>query len=1233
MQDHLSEYKDGLGQSDRLLHMLLPDSVSIDARDPAAFIQRAVRLAEQFNYYNTDNHIEGDWKDFFLSDINILTLFVAGWDLSTHSRAYETLLSDIRLTTSGDDTLPDKYREFTDTIAGLTESLTSLLQRVEKMNIPSHIRGKIDEIMQKVVAIRPQLRTQEPLSPQSITTLHKVFSDILIQCSRLQEITTYFSQHNEWLTRQYTPHLGLFLTFLRLYSYLQEEINQLTKKHLVLYFRDVLGIAAAGEIPDKVHLLFALNNNTGYTRLSAKEEMLAEIPGREEPLRYRLTEDAVVTKTGTSALRTLFVSNSAVFPDDDTGDSPVTNAQVYQADILCPSPGDLLKGATPIPWALFGEDQDELSSSGRSMKDTDIGLLLASPIFYLTEGHRKINLTFYLEPSSFKALSDYIGKFAAASLKTALSVENEILTRAFNIDFTAADGWSPVERHTTRMRADNVLEVLIELGADVKPLAVYKPGIHGPDNDTAFPAFRLLINNDAPHNAFSFLRGLQIQRIHLKTQVQNFRQVRMQNSIGNLAVASAFQPFGPQPAVGSYLDIKNSNVFNHYTTGLSVRLEWMDLPKEPGGFTTWFAGYNAGITDESFRVGIGSLTSGVVQPTVTQQQTFSLYARNTDDGSNGPASVTWIRDIDIKKLTLSNKPLLAREEEESNGFFRNGAIRLELLSPPEAFGHTLFPRIFPEIAMHNARLWNRKLPLPNQPYTPKAKSVSINYTLEHAEAFRDIQDIGGSGEGLHLIHQYPFGYKKIYPGGDARAISLLPDFGTGGHLHIGLNDVTAGEELSLLFQLEEKNFHHTFHDAGDIVWSYLVDNDWVTMGPDSILSDATHRFISTGIIRLKMPSIISLQHTILPNGLFWIRVSAGEATDLRTKVISIFPHAGLAERVPDQEQLLQDRGFVLPSGTIKTFVRKIQELDQVWQPFPSFGGTPAEKDVAYYTRISERLRHKQRPLTSLDIEQLVLEQFPSIAVVKCFGTTYRRPSVYPGVDIQVILIPKEIADGSSYTDQPRADLATLFAVKNYLAGFTSPFINIEIGNPVYEKVKIACRIRLKDRIVADAGSGYYLQQLHEDIRGWLCPWIYSPDSTVKIGTRIYIPELMTYIKRRPYIEEVSGFSVVHFFNIKDPVTGALKSALLDTAVTPVPYIQGSVPEAVLVPSEQHLISLQTNDDYIEPSPKGIGDFQVGDELLIYRSGYHKEEGYDEAPVSWTSPEEYFNLTFVNPINK
>ncbi|MDO6432092.1 hypothetical protein Q4E93_15930 [Flavitalea sp. BT771] len=1271
MEDQLlAELKDGLSQSDRLLRMLFPGNIGIDDRDPAQLMQLAALLAGQINYYNADNIIDGDWQDFFSSDINILTLIISGWDLSAHSKAYGSLLAEI-WHSADEDAFRDNSRELINTVFKLADSLGHLLQKVDTTPMPAHIAAKMAGIMENVVAIRLQLESFSPLfspviasepgpafpvdphapasaSPSSTTRpaspagrqeqllqllpgLHKAFSDLLIQCTRLQEVSDYYRKNYDWTDQQYTPHLGLFITFLHLYGYLREEINQLTKEHLDYYYRNILAIATRTEVPDKVHLLFTPNINAGLVRLNAGEEMLAEIPGREDPLKYRLITDTTVTPVKVAALKTLFISERTVFLDDDPDHSLLKNAQVYQGDYPGATADLLMKGNTQVPWPLFGEDQDELARLQRSMNDTNIGLLLASPVFYLTEAQRKIQLTFYFEPSSFKRLGDYITRFAAASLKTEQAVQNEILTRAFDIDFTAADGWSPAERYTVRMPENNTLEVLIELGPAAKALEVYKPGIHGPDHGTTFPAFRLLINNDAPHNAFSFLRSLLIQRIHLRSQVQHFRQVKMQNSIGNLAIDSAFQPFGPQPVVGSYLDIKNSNIFNRYTTDLAVRLEWMDLPKEPGGFATWFAGYNTGVTDDSFRIGIGALRNGTVQPPVAQQQTFPLYTRSPDDGVNGPSSTTWIRGIDIKKLEFSNLPLLAQEEEESNGFFRNGAIRLELLSPPEAFGHALFPKIFPEVAMHNARLWTRKLPLPNQPYTPRAKSASVNYTLEHAEAFKDTRESGNTAGGLEIIHQYPFGYKKIYPGDDARFISLLPDFDTGGHLHLGLSDATSGEELSLLFQLDEKNFHHTLHDSGSITWSYLVDNDWVTMSAGSILTDTTHGFINTGIVRLKLPELISLEHTILPAGLFWIRASVSVTTDMKSKVIAILSQAGLAERVPDKEHPFSDSTFVLPAGSIKNFIRKVQGLEQVWQPFLSFGGSSAEKDEAYYTRISERLRHKKRPLTSLDIEQLVLEKFPSIAVVKCFGTSHQRQSVYPGVDIQVILIPKEGADGNVYIDQPKVNLSTLFAVKNYLAGFASPFINIEIGNPVYEKIKIACRIRLTDQLAKDAGSGYYLQQLHEDIRQWLCPWIYAPDSAVRIGTRIYIPELLTYIKKRPYITEVRGFSVVHFFKVKDAVTGELKGAMIDSAVHPIEFIQGSVPEAVLIPSDHHLIRLLDNDDYIAPDPKGIGDLYIGNELLISYPRQTQQEGYDEEPVSRESPDEYFNLTFVNPV--
>ena len=89
-------------------------------------------------------------------------------------------------------------------------------------------------------------------------------------------------------------------------------------------------------------------------------------------------------------------------------------------------------------------------------------------------------------------------------------------------------------------------------------MAGYQPGIHGPELKTLLPVVRLLVNAGAAHNGLSFFRDLKIERVQLQSRVRHFRRMKLQNSIGNLSADSAFQPWGPLPVVGSYLDIKNS---------------------------------------------------------------------------------------------------------------------------------------------------------------------------------------------------------------------------------------------------------------------------------------------------------------------------------------------------------------------------------------------------------------------------------------------------------------------------------------------------------------------------------------------------------------------------------------------------------------------------------------------------------------------------------------------------
>jgi hypothetical protein len=160
---------------------------------------------------------------------------------------------------------------------------------------------------------------------------------------------------------------------------------------------------------------------------------------------------------------------------------------------------------------------------------------------------------------------------------------------------------------------------------------------------------------------------------------------------------------------------------------------------------------------------------------------------------------------------------------------------------------------------------------------------------------------------------------------------------------------------------------------------------------------------------------------------------------------------------------------------------------------------------------------------------------------------------------------------------------------------------------------------------ADRGS--FLKQLHEDLKQHICPWLYEEDAASQIGATLYFSEIIAFIKNRPYIAEVNAFSLIHFYDIKDPITGELHAACTDTARTPADRISGSLREAILVPSDQHLITVLDAQAFFEQSkPSGINNFVLGRELMIM--------DYGAAPLippdyeRMEDPDEYIDLNFT-----
>lgn len=1264
--DQLQDLMDGMTRDERRLMALDPGYIKIDDRGINDLLKFMADFSGQVNFYNENDEPDGDWQDFFKSDINILVLLITKFDLTSHLARFEKLESRIQTSVSDQEallrlkdlfsymgeaigtflTIYDKLRvgitynkvalELAEIISGFSPEINRLYgyqKQAEELfgetlktdlseyYIPFRDEVSVDLVFGKEIDAKQQIL---PALPE----IKKAFSGLRSKYNNFLAVTAFYFKDHDISKHEFHPHLALCITFLHLFKYLQDRLNSLTADHLDFYYKEVLGLKLKDALPDSVHIVF---DPASIDRVDLKqgEELQAELDGKT--FYYAINEDLMITRARVAELKTIFLDEHTQVLSPSLEDKDVNETEIYKASHKSIQPGDFLMNQSSLKtWSILGESQFELSDEDRTMEDTDIGILLASPVLYLTEGQRSVSVTLYFEPGSFIQLLQYFRNFAKVTGKLLQTISYELLSDAFVISFTTSRNWEEVKRYTVKINmADNNIEIKFELSPVDTAFDIYLPEVHGENYDIEWPIVKILLNNYSTHNAFSFFRKLILERVTIKADVNGSREIKLQNNVGNLSPDNPFHPFGPQPGIGSYLDIKNTNIFNRFTRDFCIKIEWIDLPKNAGGWSEYYKEYDANFTNDSFKVKLSALSQGKFKPALSKRQEFKLFEMTREDfGAEILSDTSEINNIDIKKLEMPNRPLLDKEELLSEANFTEGAVRLEFSSPKEAFGSRIYPQLLSETVMHNSRRFVRKRPLPNVPNVPVVKSITVDYTLEHSEVL--LKTFNNEDSALKIVHQYPFGYDPVYPESDKQPYQFIPDFEYDNNLHIGIRDLHPEQELTLLFQLKEQNFTDTAEESAPVIWSYLYNNSWINFSKEAILYDTTNNFINTGIVRIRMPEDVLRGNTRLSPDLYWLRASTRGQNNIRSQLVGIYPHAVMASRlVSDQRDLAE---FKLPPNSIKSLRNKIPGLGGVFQLFSSYGGRPAENNDQFYIRVSERLRHKNRLVTGRDIEQAILEEFPQILMAKCISSDTFLSSIYtPGnKKLRIIVVPKEQDESFFSNDQPKVNLAVLYQIKTFIRGSVSPFIDVEIENPVYEKIKIVCQIKFRRDKSPD--NGLYTRMLNEDIKRYLCPWLYESSSSFKIGSRIYVAEVLNYIKKRSYVDYVTGFTILHFYNWKNEETGEILSGVNDFSRNNRVSVRGSVPEAVIIPSDEHMISILDEAQYSEPVKTGIGNLFIAEELLVFDDKLSKEEEIPDNKTPDDDDDEYFNLFIGHDID-
>ncbi len=961
------------------------------------------------------------------------------------------------------------------------------------------------------------------LDPEYIKIDERSNSDIIRFTRELASIIPFYDLDHQiqgtWegffsSTDQTDPHFALFKSFLQCLQYARDDLNGLTYEHLTYYYQRVLRLNQKAAISDHVPVIFQLAKN--FDRHLIPKGTLLKVSGKDslgKELQYETEKDLVVNKAQISQLKSVFVEeilsesekeqNKEKKGKTTPGKKEVeTKAnQLFASfksntiDGLDQELDDPAKG-----WNPFGESQIVKDQSTRSMQEGTVGLAISSPILLLGEGERIITFSFQLRNKISLNIEDVQGKLEAS--------------------FSGEEGWiGPYELENIKI-TDSLLQFDVSISESQPAVIPYLEDQFSELYHTSAPVVKFLVKKE-PNKLLSEFATAIWDKINISIKVSKVRNLILQNDQTVMDPGKPVQPFGSNPIVGSSFYVGSNEVFRKPLDKLDIELEWMDLPEDVG---THYSEYTGSLSKDDFKA-IVSVLSKKKWDKKTDADAISIFRSDENSKKKKESSkkghekskqieIHGVEGITRKRLldgsqnlfdppvpVSFNDPNLTKYDTNTLG----GFVRLQLIetnSNLKAFGHAEYPMIYAQRIMQK-----KDQNLPNVPYTPTLKSVSINYESSTSVSFQKYsREIG-------FYHIEPFGIRRLTDNG---LTSILPQFDREGYFFMGIKDLEPPQNFTVLFQTVDGSAEPL---DTSLEWSYLSKNKWIPLR-SRVLSDSTLSLQISGIIEFQVPNDATKNDTLMPDDLYWIRGEADQVQGI-SRIVDIHSQATMA-RFLDQDNAPDHLYSALEPNRITKLAISQPAIKSISQPYASFGGKVAEVSKDYYTRVSERLRHKGRAINAWDYERLVLERFPSIYKVKCLNHTDSNSEFAPG-HVTLVVVPNVKKRKAVDFFAPKVSLQTISEIKEYIEQFISPSVELDVINPNYQEVRVEFRVAFRE----GKDEGYYTQKLNEDIRRFLTPWTFDDGKDIVFGGKIYKSAILEFIEKQPYVDFITGFKFYH----------------------------------------------------------------------------------------------------------
>jgi|GEM_PF-4235610 len=426
----------------------------------------------------------------------------------------------------------------------------------------------------------------------------------------------------------------------------------------------------------------------------------------------------------------------------------------------------------------------------------------------------------------------------------------------------------------------------------------------------------------------------------------------------------------------------------------------------------------------------------------------------------------------------------------------------------------------------------KPMQMPNPPVTPSVKNSSIGYQSRHYTSFEEESDCGAP---LKIHHETAFSEYQAFDSerpeqrmrfedfalgdkGDAEAGSVpcLPCFESKGSLYLKIDDNQEFDTLTFYLEILPAEADFSLDETVGLDFEYLSTEGWKSFR-NNLLEDTTSGLMRSGLIRATLPADLDEGGGGMPSPGCWLALRSDATVDHCSRIRMIRLQGTLAKRVVGTASNAE-LNELLAADSVAELVDKNADIAAIAQPYASFGGRARESEAAFYTRVSERLRHKGRAVTSWDASHLILERFPSVYHVAIDEPEEGEEA--SDHDTLVVLIPQLDDETQPHSFHPRSSPVFLREVSDFIAARQSPFCRTKVVNPQFQEVKVRFEVVFEET----SGLGRKVEELNKELRLFLSPWIRSDKEQIVLSTEIRRSDVVRFINNRPSVRLVLNFS-------------------------------------------------------------------------------------------------------------